>query len=379
MSVFPATDPLKPLITALFRGEDTSWAQWQPRVDEDLIQLLAGHGLVPVLYNLVHQTGCFADWPEELRTMIADMAKQEAALELARKNELMRMLASMEENEIHPLLFKGSALGYSLYPAPGMRPRSDHDLLIAKADRSRVAALMKAAGYQPLFEVDADFLSAQTVFYKIDGMNIRHAFDVHWEITNLHGAFSRAFEYSHLMETARPIPALGDNARTLSNIDALLLACYHRAVHYAYSGEFLIWLYDIHLLLQALADTEVDTLMDRSRTLEIVSVCKDAIITAREWFNTPITEEMVVWLNDPEAADVSSSLLQPGRDSGIKSHALMTLKALPSWRERIGYLLQNLFPPVDYMMWRYHLKHKYQLLYYYCYRMLYGVYVLIKN
>ena len=59
--------------------------------------------------------------------------KGESAIELLRKHELVRVLEALARAEVATLLLKGTALAYSLYPAPTLRPRADTDVLISTA------------------------------------------------------------------------------------------------------------------------------------------------------------------------------------------------------------------------------------------------------
>jgi hypothetical protein len=75
---------------------------------------------------------------------------------------------------------------------------------------------------------------------------------------------------------------------------------------------------------------------------------------AQAWFKTILPEKLAMLLREKAEAETFTSLLQPGgRQVGIKNHALLELKGLPTWRERLRFLFQNAFPPPEFMLWRY--------------------------
>uniref|UniRef100_UPI004055E02D hypothetical protein n=1 Tax=Candidatus Electronema sp. TaxID=2698783 RepID=UPI004055E02D len=88
--------------------------------------------------------------------------------------------------------------------------------------------------------------------------------------------------------------------------------------------------------------------------LEIRALCADAIAVSKSWFSTKLPEQLAALMEDKTNNETFAALLKPGgRQVGIKHHALLELKALPTWRERIRFLFQNAFPPPEFMRWRY--------------------------
>lgn len=302
---------------------------------------------------------------------------QEATFDLLIESELKKVLQAMDDISIHPVLIKGASLSYTLYPASGLRPRCDTDLLIADEDIDKTIQLMKQLGYESAYDANVGF-SLQMTFTKQDKLKVSHAYDIHWRINNRYRAFSDELSYSRLSSDGMEIPQLSQNAITLNNIDALLLACFHRAGHFSHNGDRLIWLYDIHLLMGTLDEHQFDLFYQKAKKLTIVTICSDAILTAQDWFNTSLTESRLKQLNTLPESEVSTAYLVTGREGGIKHHALLELKDLPQALGKLRYVFQKVFPPVNYMLWRYNTKQKYLVPFLYLYRLIYGCYIFVR-
>ncbi|CAK8711793.1 Putative nucleotidyltransferase [Candidatus Electronema halotolerans] len=338
------------LLRRVFSGQATLWPA--DLSAEVFFQETAGQGMAPLLFRRISKQNC-SDWSSDLLARLKETALRQAAAEMLLEADLRTLLQAFAQAGIQPLLLKGTALAYNLYPEPWLRPRCDTDLLVAEAEREKAAALLQGMGYAPLLEENMDYVSAQKSYSKT-GPGIRFSYDLHWQISNTNRQFSRSFADEHLIAAAVPVPALGEHARTLSKIDSLLYACFHRAGHFSHSGDRLIWLHDIHLLCQSLTDEEAKTFCAKAKRLEITALCADAIAVTKSWFNTELSARLAALTQEKTDKETFASLLKPGgRQVGIKHHALLELKALPTWRERSRFLFQNAFPPPEFMRWRY--------------------------
>jgi hypothetical protein len=318
------------------------------------------------------------EWPESVVSTLHQQALQEASLDLLRTAELTKLLDALFEIDVQPLLLKGTPLSYALYPATGLRPRCDTDLLIPESARDAVDEVMTRMGYKPFYEASADYINSQVAYFTDEGPASVNSYDVHWLISNNNREFSRKFSYERLMANALDIPELGKNAFTLNFSDALVLACFHRAGHYAQSGDRLIWLYDIHLLCEKLSREESVSFSNTAKELEIVQLSQDAIRTAQSWFGTSLNPALISFLNEQPQDETSSAYLQSGRAAGIKNRAYLELRNLSTLSERVAYVFQNLFPPPAYMRWRYGEKRKAVLPWLYFRRLMDGASILFK-
>ncbi len=329
--------------------------------EEIFFQDVVTQGMAPLLFRKVAgEPG--TTWPQSLVQRLRELSLQQSAVEMVTELDLRQLLATFADRGINPLLLKGTPLSYILYPEPGLRPRCDTDLLILAQDREKTASLMQESGYAPLHEAQVDYINTQMSYARKSEQGIRCCYDIHWQVSNCNRQFSQEFANGKIFEQAEAIPILGENAHTLTKVDALIFACFHRAGHFSHSGDRLIWLYDIHLLFQALTEQEGMRFSQRIKELQIISLCVDALKTAQYWFGTVCPESLQTILYEKNTSgntqEAFAHLLGSSRNDGVKKQALLELQGLSTWQKRLLYVVQNFFPPPKFMLWRYHKENK---------------------
>ncbi|MCW5202586.1 nucleotidyltransferase family protein [Desulfobulbus sp. US4] len=366
------------LLRRVFLGQEARWQESREFTEEVFFQDVVSQGMAPLLFRKL--AGATGDaWPQPLLLRLRKTALHQAAFELVAELDLRHLLNAFAQIGVAALLLKGTPLSYTLYPEPGLRPRCDTDLLLSEADREKAAGLMKKLGYASLHEAQVDYINTQMSYAKKTAQGFSCCYDLHWQVSNCNRQFSRDFADGKLVENAEALPVLGENARTLSKVDALIFSCFHRAGHFSHSGDRLIWLYDIHLLCQALTGQEVEAFCRRVKELQIISLCADAITTAQSWFGTVYSEELKVFLQERTENEAAAQLLGSGRRDGIRKQTLLELKGLSTWQERCAYIVQNLFPPPAFMLWRYQKEGKIVLPWLYVRRFAEGLIIFLRK
>jgi hypothetical protein len=265
-----------------------------------------------------------------------------------------------------------------------LRPRVDTDLLIRSADRQVTARTLSELGYEKPNAISGERVTYQCGYVMRDRFGIDHVLDMHWRINNTQ-LFSRALDYEELSARSVPLAALGEHARGLARADALLLACMHRA-HHLHSpywvdgvpnsgGDRLIWLYDIHLLIDAMSPAELAEFARLAEDKRMRAICSDGLLRARECFGTRIPEEILLSMARAGTTELSAAHLRAG---GMR-HLLTELRSLPRWRDRIALLAEHLFPPRDYMLEKYAVSNRAWLPMLYLQRGIYGAWKRIHN
>src|SRR6266550_3749249 len=107
-------------------------AAWPADATADEVRAIDAHGMLPLVYR----------WSGN--PALRDGALRAAALEALRLENVREVVAALDGRAV---LTKGTALAYSIYPAPELRPRNDVDLLIDEHDLEAVRAAFALLGF----------------------------------------------------------------------------------------------------------------------------------------------------------------------------------------------------------------------------------------
>ncbi len=342
------------LICAVLRGENAAWQSSEaPGAVAAFHQRADLHGVNAMLHDRL----AGSDWPAEVLQRLRANAIQLAMWELRHQQVLAHALQELHRIGIQPVLIKGTALAYSLYPDPALRTRGDTDLIIPMDAREQVQKALVSMGFERGVGVSGEFVSYQASYSQsVDGSS--HTLDLHWKINNSE-LLSRLFTYEELRRDAVPLPALCSHALGASRTHALLLACMHRSTHKQipyYVSEMphctadrLIWLYDIHLLASQLTLAEWEDFNRLATGKGLRAVCLEGMQHARECFDTRYPAAMLTSLAAKGPAEPAARYL----DASRLRRLWMDFVALGSIASQIGFARETLFPTADYMRAKY--------------------------
>ena len=272
-----------------------------------------------------------------------------AALNAWREEAVRQLLDALGAASIPALLLKGTGLAYTVYPAAHLRPRLDVDVLIRRDVLDRTEEVLAACGWVRPPERDAELAETQRHYVaRGPGATLYHL-DLHWKIASPR-LFADALTFDELESRAVDIGRLGRFARTPGLVDALFIACVHRVAHHADAIE-LLWLWDIHLLMERLTTEDVERFIALAERTGMLAVCGRGLQLAGDLFGTSGGAEAAARLHasSPEGNEPSSRFLQGLRPITMLESDLMTLP----WRGRFHLIGDHLFPSVAYMRARY--------------------------
>lgn len=311
-----------------------------PVADSHVVRnFLRHHGIHACINHLLGKHA-----PQQAATLAPPDWHRFVAVEMAMAHEFVRVLNELNERLPEPpLVYKGQALAYSLYTHPWLRPRGDIDALVDRNHFDAVVDLLELCGYKRETAIDGELVLKQVTLARHQH-GTYHAWDLHWSISN-RPVFADFLTYTDLFESGERI-AVGDASFVAPNrVHGLLLACLHLVGHHA-SDIRMIWLYDIHLLADALSDSQVEDFLDAagSRT-EVRAACHGALAATQRYMPTPRTEALARSLDPGPGSRV---YLEERRMSRLWADA----RAVGRGR-RLQWLRQHLFPSRSYMMRRF--------------------------
>lgn len=344
---------VQPTLLAALRGESPAWP-WDPAggpAAARLLALAAAHGVEALLFHRLRG----AAWPAEVLAALRERSVAQAVWELKHQQLLAQLLPRLAAERVQPVLIKGTALAYTLYPDPALRTRSDTDLLIRPDDREPLHRALLAAGFRAVPVVSGEFVSYQASYARREASGL-HALDVHWRINNSE-VLSQLFTYEELRGSAVAVPALAPHAWAPALPHALLIACMHMAAHRSVpylpgtvDGEpdRLIWLADLDLLARRLAPPQWAQALEMGTGKGLLPVLRETLALCEAAWHTPLPPEVRNALAHARPGRASAYLA-----AGRARQRWMDWMALPDSRARLRLLRETVFPPASYMRERF--------------------------
>ena len=348
------------LLCALLRGEQFAWPFGQ---DESFVapflEQADYHGVLALLHGrLQQQAKVVSGWPDAVRQSCRERALEQTMWELRHRAILREVFSSLAAVGIKTVVFKGTALAYTLYPEGTLRSRGDTDLIIPPRSQAPVADTLSKLGFERQTGMVGESVAYQASFTRTESAGDSHTLDIHWRINNSE-LLSRLFTHEELLRYAQPVPELGPDALAAGPVHALLIACMHRATHkhnpyYVdnvayYSGDRLIWLYDIHLLANSFTPPSWEEFVRLAAQKGLCGVCLEGLERTRINFHTAIPEHVLVSLGTPGQTEVVARYFA----SGVLGQLWMDFCALPGITHKLRYLAETVFPPASYMRQKY--------------------------
>ena len=201
------------------------------------------HGMGPLAY--VRLRAAAVEMPRRVERELQGLYLRHRHANEVRTRVLAEVLDICQGNGIRVLVVKGGALAHLLYPDPALRPMSDLDLLVGRADVERLRERLVARGFSAPPSGDRPFdKSLPTALLPVEGLWV--GVEVHSDL------FEGAFRASLTMDNLRsdPLPfrlgADGPTACTLGVEDMLEHLCWHLVFHTTvFQRPRLIWAADI--------------------------------------------------------------------------------------------------------------------------------------
>ncbi|MGI9658369.1 MAG: nucleotidyltransferase domain-containing protein, partial [Gaiellaceae bacterium] len=193
------------------------------------------HAIAPLLHHGLSEAGRHADLPAvpvmpELETIAAGAR----ARSLRVYDVVAHVSNELEQEGIRALALKDVSLAVDTYPAPGLRPIGDVDLLVDKAEFAAAAAVLERLGF-------AKVPSSPTPFGDryVAGRHYRSQdetwIDLQWMIGerewDRHGDGRYTYDVAALWERARPSGIAGSPLLAPSHEDMLFHLCVHAEGH----------------------------------------------------------------------------------------------------------------------------------------------------
>jgi len=215
----------------------------------EVIQQAEQYQLGPLLYHRICALKLEASLPSDAQQRLRHHHLIEAARCLLRERELGTVLRTLNDVGVTPVLFKGAALAYTVYPDPICRPMGDVDLWISQSDMPRAQSALERCGYVQHHKPNRP-LALQAQYYGEIQMFGTHKhqglIELHWGV--FPGEWLRrtaSVEHDAIWQRLVPVQVAGQAALTLAPEDNLLQLAVHQAVSHQMASPYLRTLVDV--------------------------------------------------------------------------------------------------------------------------------------
>ncbi len=214
-------------------------AQLSPEDWEDIAPIVAGHGVVPLLYHRLRALGPDAGIPVDVLQNLEGVYHSNVVRNMRLYHELGQVLAALQDAGIPVILLKGAHLAELVYGDIGLRSMGDVDILVKRPDVMRVGGKLIEMGYTPSRELWDQVVN--TSYHHLPAFTKPNAapVEVHWLLMNQIDPSTRIISFfqidiDELWGRAYPATIAGVRVSVLSPDDLLL----HLCVHTSYQHKF---------------------------------------------------------------------------------------------------------------------------------------------
>ena len=306
--------------------------------DETIIDNVNLNGVGPLLDHHVH-LGTISGLSDTVCSHLRHVSRAQASFTLLLDDSTRKTLDLLDQHKIPVLLLKGTPVAHLYYENPYQRSRCDTDIYIGEEHTKISAELLASHGYVVSGLETRKHSSKQFVAAKIALQDVHMHFDVHFKLSN-RVMFRATLPFEDCYKNRQAVAALGPNAYALSPVDLLLHACIHRIAHGRNTErDRLIWLYDIHLLVEAMNESELEQFKNKAIDRLVGVLCADAIEVAQGIFGTIRPENFLVGLRENEKNEPSAKLIH----SSKLRWAWEDMQSLKGVREKTAFAKELLF------------------------------------
>lgn len=252
-----------------------------------LFELSRGHGVLPLLYSRLVESGACV--PAKYMAQLYDEYCTNVAQNLAAVAELGNVLELFGKSEIPALPFKGVALANLAYGKLGLRPAGDLDVLIYRRDLDRATQAALSCGYELRTPIQANGEPSEFGKYEYhfqrasDGMTL----ELRWRLTQWHFHSDLAMDW--LWPRRQRSTLLGTNVPSFSPEDTLLLLCLHGSKH---RWSRLIWVCDVAQLLQSHPNSNWNQAIRNARRLGLSRTLALGVLVSQRVAKAPVPERI---------------------------------------------------------------------------------------
>ncbi len=334
-------------------------------------KLLIDRAAAPLLISHLSTLEHASQIPGEVLYRLKQAAQKVLARSMVLSHSFVQIMTRFNQEGIPVIALKGIYLSEWLYGTMGLRQFSDLDLLVHPDACEKALDILESMGFQSEKLQLNTFFAKQSPFVHYPQMIKKGvSVEIHRHIHAAHEVY--AVDLERMWQESIPIQLYGVDVRVFSPEDQLLHCCLHLDKHLQ-SGIFqFTCLYDLVNLIEhkkeVLNWSRFETICKVSKaesaTYKYLSmVCSHFGVTLPDRMSELVSN---TWTRKNEHA--FNAVLRGKATVSVASSVFRTFCHIKRPLDRLHYVIDLLFPSVDFMQKRYRFTSHYPLLWYYPFR-----------
>ncbi len=379
-------DPQDKLFIACLRlsqteGDQMILAQLISQVNnwDFFAEKVISNALAPLVYSNIVASGNSAAVPERIMTHLKGAHTKILGRNIFLIDLFVKIVKSFAEKDIEVIPLKGIYLLDSVYKTPGLRQMTDIDLLVKDANAEKCINILAGMGFKKCENFKTGFIRLHQDSKHLPAMSFMGVpVEVHTNLLPVD--FKYNVNIAGYWQKAHHEVIHGVNVLALLPNDLLQYLCVHLDYHLSYSMVLLNPFCDISEVLRKFRNEINWQLFEES-----CDQCNcshnvfNILYVVHKYLNAPLPDNIA-----GKAADGQNSIteklfilkIQGKYDeiSKLKSVSnIRMLKKIKGTKNKVRYLLEDIFPGRAFMYKRYHIKYKPLVYWYYLVRIKTGV------
>jgi hypothetical protein len=346
-------DPaIRALLLALVRQQTSAGtaniAQLAEKITywELLLSLVEGHGILPLTYARLRESG--AALPPAIETRLRAGYERNALQCMINAAELIAIQSAMNREKIPVFPYKGVALAASVYHDLTARPAGDLDLLVHRHHLAQASEVLFERGFKRLTPIHADGtpLISNLNEYQFERPSDGLQLELRWKLDLGHPGFTRDLSMEWMWPTRQIVNLAGAEIPSLSPEIMLLVLCMHGSKH---GWPRLVWILDVGQLLLAFPTLNWEEVIREGKKLGLSRTLALGVLLAHRMASANVPESVLHRFTSDSTMLTLARQVEKGpfdpNSSGLTSRTGYWVELL-EWSDRIRYFfsLESLRP-----------------------------------
>lgn len=263
-----------------------------------------------------------------------------------RQQTIERVVGTLHQAGIKPILLKGPALGNTVYPRMHWRTSSDIDLLIDPKEWEVANESLIKLGYQSSPCLNWGYLSFEKSYTPTNYYPESPLIELHLRLNNR--PLLCVFSYQELVENAVQTTIGNQVVWIPERIDHFIYLCVHRVGHFPQDRRF-AWLLDLFYLSRSFSESDWQKVVDLALKKEVATILKICLDDLYLVFKISAPDAALAVLEKRVASGNEASVRYVRQRYSKAQDLLNRWLEIPSFRAKFAYLWRWVIPPKSYM------------------------------